>query len=185
MFTRERNTLIKGKIVLGLFLLAVATWDGGCWLMKGRGKMFDNWETSNPKFRIKITGYEEGVWTGGANYVFQSAFVDSDEWHQIMTVRQDDPVPIPRRQVHFLDDQIGYVFMGWMYAVTVDAGSTWYDWNAEKDLPNWQCCNYALIKDVSLSADGTGTMKLNAVQGRSGEVPELHTQDYGRHWTSE
>jgi hypothetical protein len=111
-FTRECDAVSKKKIVLGLFLLAITAWAGGCWLMKGRGKMFDNWESGNTKFRVKITRYEEGVWTGGANYVFQSAFVGSDEWKQIMTVRQDDPVPIPRRQVHFIDDQIGYVFMG-------------------------------------------------------------------------
>lgn len=153
--------------------------------MKGRGKMFDNWESGNTKFQIKITGYEEGVWTGGANYVFQSASVGSDEWHHIMTVRQDDPVPIPRDQTHFMNDQIGYVFMRWMYAVTIDAGSTWHVWNLEKDLPNWECCNYGVIKDVSIAPDGTGRMKLDAVPGRSGEVPELHTRDFGQHWSLE
>jgi hypothetical protein len=77
------------------------------------------------------------------------------------------------------------VFMRWMYAVTTDAGSTWHVWNLEKDLPNWECCNYGVITGVFIEADGTGTMKFGAVQGRSGEVPKLHTQDYGRHWTPE
>jgi len=72
--------------------------------------------------------------------------------------------------------------MGWMFAVTTDGGATWSVWDAKKDLPNWQCCNYGLIKDVRLDSKGTGVMILNPIPQRRGEVPELHTNDFGRHW---
>ncbi len=154
--------------------------------MKSRvGKTFDSWEAANTKFRITITAHEEGVWTGGAGYIFKAASVGSDNWREIMRFRHNDPVAIPRNQYSFINDQIGYVFMGWMYAVTTDAGSTWKVWNANEDLLNWECYNHGLINDVSIAPDGTGKMKLNAVPGRRGEVPELHTKDYGQHWGPE
>jgi hypothetical protein len=52
-----------------------------------------------------------------------------------MIVRQDDDPKIPVDQVRYVGD-IGYVFMGFMYAVTTDAGKTWSVWSAEKDLPD-------------------------------------------------
>ena len=99
-----------------------------------------------------------------------------------MTFRDDDPRRIPRENVRLVNDRIGYVFMGWMYAVTIDGGATWSVWNAETDLPNWQCCNYGLIKDVRLASDGAGTMILNSIPHRHGEAPELRTNDFGQHW---
>ena len=98
-----------------------------------------------------------------------------------MTFRHDDPVPINRDGIAFLDDEIGYVFMGWKYAVTTDGGSTWHVWSADKDLPGWECCNYQLIQDIRIGPEGKGTMKLNRLPHRQGEA-ELYTEDYGRHW---
>ena len=102
-----------------------------------------------------------------------------------MTFRHDDSVSIPREQVRFVDIQIGYVFMGWMYAVTTNGGDTWSVWNAEKDLPGWECCNYGLIQDVSINSQSMGNMILHPIPGRRGEVPLLKTWDYGRHWSRE
>ena len=99
-----------------------------------------------------------------------------------MLFRHDDPVPIPRQQVRFANNDTAYVFMGWMYAVTTDSGKTWSLWNAEKDLQGWQCCNYGLIIDVVMLPDGSGTMSCNAIPKRAGEVAQLETHDFGRHW---
>jgi hypothetical protein len=41
-----------------------------------------------------------------------------------------------------------------------------------------------LIQEVRIAPDGTGRMNLNPIPQRSGEVPELNTKDYGRHWRS-
>ena len=148
------------------------------------GERIDSWVTSNETFQVRIDQRAERfqIPVVGAYYVFRSSAVGSDKWAEVMTFRHDDPVPIPREQVHFLNDRVGYVFMGWKYAVTIDGGVSWRTWTAEKDLPNWQCCNYGLIKDVRLEANGTGVMILNPIPLRNGEVPSLHTDDYGQHW---
>jgi hypothetical protein len=144
------------------------------------------WIAGGKAFRIRVTAYAEtgASFVAGAYYVFECAKDSERVWHPIMTFRHDDPIPIPREQMRFVNDQVGYVFMGWMYAVTTDAGSTWSVWSADKNLPNWQCCNYGLIRDVKLGDNGDGVMQLNPIKGRQGEVPELHTMDYGKHWES-
>ena len=147
-----------------------------------KGKVFDLWESRNTKFRIKITAYEEGGWVGGARYQFEAAPIGSVDWRLIMLFRHDDPVPIRQNQIQFVNDKVGYCFMGWMYAVTTDSGTHWSVWNAERDLPNWKCCNYVLIQEGVVAPDGTGVMKLNPIPELQGEVPELYTNDYGQHW---
>lgn len=39
-----------------------------------------------------------------------------------MVFRHDDRPLIPRNNIRFVNDQIGYIFMESMYAVTTDAG---------------------------------------------------------------
>ncbi len=104
--------------------------------------------------------------------------------HEIMTFRHDDQVPIPLNQIEFVNERIGFVWMGWKYSVTTDGGDTWSVWDAAKDLSNWECCNYGLISAVEVAADGNGIMKLKPIRGRRGEVPELRTKDWGRHWSA-
>jgi hypothetical protein len=135
--------------------------------------------------RVVITAYaEKNSFVPGAYYVFE--WIDnSNKRHEIMTFRHDDRVPISERSVFFLNERIAYVFMGWMYAITTDGGKNWSVWTAERDLPHWQCCNYRLITDVTLGSDGLGVMRLNPIKDRDGEVSELHTVDYGKHWRAE
>jgi hypothetical protein len=176
-------------IAIGVLGLAITIAFGYEFLSKPhRGKkIIEAWETTNNTFKISVSAYaeEKGGFVGGAYYVFRSAAGDSNNWHEIMTVRHDDPVAIPRQQVRFVNNKIGYLFMGWQYGVTTDGGLTWSVWNAEKDLPGWQCCNYKLIQDIRIAPDGNGTMRLNPIPQRAGEVPELRTKDYGRHWSVE
>lgn len=133
--------------------------------------------------RVVVTAYaEENSFVPGAYYSFEAVDA-SDHRREIATFRHDDPVPINKDGIVFLNDDIGYLFMGWMYAVTTDGGATWHVWSADKNLPDWECCNYKLIQEVHIAPDGKGTMKLNPIPTRSGEVPELYTKDYGRHWS--
>lgn len=148
------------------------------------GEVIESSEISNETFKVRvIVRAEENVIVGGAYYVFQAAPKLSDTWKEIMIFRHDDPVPVATEQIRFLNDRVGYFFMGWMSAVTTDGGASWVVWSAEKDLPNWQCCYYGLIKDMRLEEDGTGVMVLDPISGRRGEVSELRTKDYGLHWT--
>ena len=168
--------MLKNRIIYMILLGIVGTLIG----CVNQTKTLDKWEVSNEKFRIRITGYQEGVWTG-AKYVFQSALVGREDWREITSFRQDNPVLIPRNQVGFVNEQIGYVFMTWTYAVTTDGGSTWQVWNLEEDLPDWECCNYGLIRSVSINSSGIGKMELGGTN--QFELQELRTTDFGRRWS--
>jgi hypothetical protein len=146
----------------------------------------ETWETTNNAIKIRVTAYnQKGVEPQGTYYTFESVkkelVLDARE---IMTFRHADQVLIPRAQVRFVNDQVAYVFMGWLYAVTTDSGYSWSVWDAERDLRNWQCCNYELINEIRIEADGVGTMRLNSSPQDVGRIQELHTTDYGRHWTT-
>ena len=166
-------------------ILVAATWPAALLFLPPRmGAITETWETANGSVKIRVDRHNEenGGFVPGAYYVFRSASVGSDNWRDVMTFRHDDPNPILRDRVRFVNDRVGFVFMGWTYAVTTDAGATWFLWDSSRDLPNWKCCNYGLIQDVHLESDGTGTMTLHVIPDR-GEVPQLRTKDFGRHWT--
>ncbi|MGH9875193.1 MAG: hypothetical protein ACRD9S_22285 [Pyrinomonadaceae bacterium] len=179
-------TAIKSKRVLVLIAVLIVL---SCALYAlfsfRRGKVIESWQTGNDVFAIRVTAHSERLslpGLGGAYYVFDSSVLGSDRWTEFLVFRHDNSVSIPRDQVRFVTPQVAYVFMGWKYGITTDGGSTWSVWDAEKDLPDWQCCNYSLIRDVRIAPDGTGTMKLNPPSGLDRQVSELQTKDYGRRW---
>jgi hypothetical protein len=143
-------------------------------------------EITGPGFLIKVSAFpeEEGGFVPGQYYRFESLPNGAKDWVMAMQFRHDDPVRIPKENIRFLTAKTAFVFMGWKYAVTTDGGKQWSIWSAEKDLPGWRCCNYGLIKDVALSQSGKGKMILSPIQDRAGEVPELVTSDFGRHWAA-
>jgi hypothetical protein len=144
------------------------------------------WETEHGGLRIRITEYQqkEPSFLHYFFYVFESMPVSANNWSEVMTFVHTDDVGLPKDQVRFVSNDVGYVFMGWMYAVTTDGGLTWSVWDAPRDLPNCQCGNYQLIRDVQLTADGVGTMILNPPPNTQQPETVLHTRDYGRHWTA-
>ncbi len=178
----------KKTLLLGLTLVFGLAC--GCALFTSkaqlRGAVLEKWQTENKIFRVTVTSYEEkGANVNGAYYLFESAVLGSNHSREIVTFRHDDQPKIPTDQVRFVNDQVGYLFMGWIYAATTDGGANWSVWDARRDLPNWHCCNYGLIRDVIITESGSGVMRLNPIQGRPGEVPELRTSDYGRGWQAE
>lgn len=141
-------------------------------------------EISGPAFKVRITKYELGgdVEPKGMYYAFESVLAESDSADMVFIIQQNQPVDIPRQQVQFINAQVGYVFMGWIYAVTADGGKTWQKWDAERELPNWQCCDTGLIQKVDVGLDGIGSMTLKPNPQRPEEVLTLRTTDYGQHW---
>src|SRR5712692_9423507 len=135
-------------------------------------KINERTEVSNNVFKIRVTAYaeENPGFIGGAYYVFESAPSSSNDWRKITTVRSDDPVPIPRQQIRFVSNLVGYVFMIWMYAVTTDGGVTWNVWNAFDELPQWR--DHSAIDQIQINPDGTGSMSF-----RASGVPHLRTGD--------
>jgi hypothetical protein len=133
--------------------------------------------TSNGSMSIELLVYElPNVEPRGFYYSFE----DSDE-SLIMTVRFDKLIPIPRSQVRFVGRQVVYMFLGWKFAVTTDGGEQWSVWNAEVDLPDWQCCDEALIEHVKIEPSGVGTMSLGS-RGGLKQPTVLKTINFGQHW---
>src|SRR5258705_10334935 len=89
------------------------------------GERIDSRVTSNETFQVRLDQDAERfqIPVAGAYYVFRSAPSGSDKWAEVMTFRHDDPVPIPREQMRFLNDRIGNVCMVWKYAGTTHGGA--------------------------------------------------------------
>ncbi len=148
------------------------------------GDITETWETGHGSIKVRVENRAENfAWLPGAYYVFESSPPGSNSWREIMTFRHDDPGQIPRENVRFVSDQVAYVFMGWMFAVTADGGATWSVWDAVKDL-HQGCANYSLIKDVDIAPDGAGVMSLNSdAPGCGDKLHQLQTRDYGKQWS--
>jgi hypothetical protein len=145
---------------------------------------FEVIEVPGSAFTVRLSAFhEENSWpVAGAYYRFESLLHDGKGSVKAMEFRHDDPVPLPSQNVRFVTRDVAFLFMGWKYAVTTDGGKSWAVWNAETDLPNWQCCNYQLIGNVEVRGNGVGQMSLRPIPGRRGEVNQLFTSDFGRHW---
>ncbi len=119
----------------------------------------------------------------GAYYVFESLPAGASAWIEIVTVRYDDRVPIPRDQIRFVNENIAYLFMGWTYAVTVNAGTTW---SKIEDVTNFFRDNdhvaFRYLDKVAVSDRGVGKMELKPIDEDSGRTRYLSTEDYGQHW---
>ena len=71
-------------------------------------------------------------------------------WKHVMQFRHDDPILIPRHNLHVSDGAPEVAFIGWMAAVSSDSGLTWSVWDGSQDARTRPCLNYGLIK-VGLS----------------------------------
>lgn len=150
-----------------------------------RRNLVDTLETSNEAFRIRVNVYDEKnpIWLTKYYYVFESAAIKSSEWREIMTVNHDDNIPIPRDNIKFLTEQIGYVSMANKFAVTITGGNYWSVWDTEENLPDCERCNRASINEVQITPDGSGIMKL-APRSNKVDMIELYTKDFGQHWNT-
>ena len=150
----------------------------------GKGPLVKSTEYTGP-FIVRINKYLE---TGGiiqamngAYFEFQSEPTVSHQPVNIMTFRHDDPIDIPNDSVHFVSDKVGFVFMGWNYAVTSDGGSNWTVYDARNFLRDNQRCGYNCIQEISISPDGSGSLTINLIASPRQTVT-LDSNDFGSHW---
>ena len=172
---------------MGAVLVTIGCVPVGCSPGPDRSRTIETFESgTSPRVRVTVHP-DRGFFGGGSYYRFEALPLRSGVWKEVATFVHDFAGvygPIPRNQIRAVGDGTVYFFIGWLYAVTTDGGHSWSVWTAKENLPNWECCNYGLIRDVSLRDDGSGTMILNPIPGRSGEVPALYTKDFGRTWHS-
>lgn len=146
------------------------------------GKPFDKWVAGDENFKIVVKAYHEQYrYNAGTYYEFE--FLKDRQTRLIMTFRHDDPNPIDRKSVVFVNDKVIYAYMGWKFVVTTDGGETWSTWDAENALAEWKCCNYYLIDSVILNENGMGKMQLRKTKNMPART--LVTSDYGKSWSSD
>lgn len=143
-------------------------------------------EITNQGLNLRAVIYElTNVEPQGIYYTVEATAKGSQQWGEVLTFRVDKQVSIPTNPVRFVNDKVAYLFLGWLYAVTLDGGNTWSVWDAQRDLPDRQCCNSVFVEDVQISPDGTGTMFISSIDGKQSGTSKLVTQDYGRHWINQ
>lgn len=150
-----------------------------------KAEVVETWETANTPFRIRVDKHiERGGFMAalnGAYYVFQSESGScTNQWREVMTIRHDDPNDIPREQVRFAGDKVGYFFMNSDYAVTNDAGESWRIFKICEFLPIGEQCSG--ITDLRINADGTGEVKIYSSAKYKDRLNVLETKDFGRSW---
>jgi len=93
-------------IVVALVIAAIGL------LRPKMGNVAEAWQAENQNFRLQVEMRHERFCPllCGAYYTFQYAPVGSDNWREMFTVHHDDPNPIPRENMRFVNSQIGYVF---------------------------------------------------------------------------
>ena len=149
----------------------------------GRGRVMDNWEAHNNGFKVRVIVYEEKdpVTLHRFNYVFQTSPAGANDWREVMDTWMDDDIPIPHDSIRFLSDNVGYISMDEIFAATTDGGRSWSVWDAKKEVPNWQWCNQAFIKEVHIASDGRGEMLLSPGFNQI-PVTKFNTKDFGMNW---
>ena len=130
---------------------------------------------------MRIVAYpEKGVIPG--THLFLLATRDGGEsWRQVMHWRHDDPIDSTCDDIRSLGEDHIWAWIGWKAAVTVDGGKRWRVWSPNDTWPDWACCNYRLIDEITFEDAANGRMTLNPIPGRD-PSSELVTTDGGHTW---
>lgn len=178
----------NNKKRLAVWLLTLSMFMFSCgsalrWKSPEDDKVVDKWETSTKSFRFRVTVYreKEPVWLPHYDYIVESAKPDSEEWREILRVRFDEDRPIPQDHFRYLNDEVAYFYISDKYAVTVTGNNSWSIWDAIENSIKGDDSHPVFIREVSISDDGNGIMKLVSPLHET-DVLELHTTDFGQHW---
>lgn len=162
-------------VALAFIQLAIGI--GGCH-SSSKSTPFQTFQTGNEVFKVRVLSYEERCsLVSGAYYEFQTGRVGDTAWRTFLTFRDDDPREVQPEQIRFVSRGVAYAYVGWLYAVTTDAGESWSTWDATKAINAPE--RYRLIQNVMIASNGEGTMLLRFSEW---EEMRLHTINFGRDW---
>ena len=138
--------------------------------------------------KITLTTYDiYNVEPSGRYYTFTvpRKIGDYETTSIIFNILLEEAVPFNSNQVKILSDKIAYVYLGWMYSVTLDGGRAWHLWDAERNLPEWKCCDPGLLREVNISDQGNGIMTLRPDPTKPESLVYLRTNDFGKSWKND
>lgn len=178
----DRIQRLKYAVNRGLLVLAVVFVLGGCSSISRQSQVMESRTFKGTSFEIQVTSNSRVfLLNAGPVYKFRSRLLRTTRWNEILSFEHDDLIAIEDKWVHFVNDEIAFVYIAWMYAVTTDRGQNWSVWGAHRFRQIEAEIGYNLIKTVTLNSDGTGKMKMGFV-APSGFEQILVTSDYGRSW---
>ena len=138
---------------------------------------------NGPTCKVRITSYSRVfLMSSGPVYKFESRPVGSSQWREFLSFEQDDLIDIGPEWVKFVDNNVAFVYIGWMFAVSTDGGHQWSVWNGSRDEHLRDELNYKLIESVAINLDGSGEMLLK-LSSMPSDRYRLTTVDYGKNWS--
>lgn len=178
-------------LILTSFVIFFGIVTYGCLYIGGKtglkGELYESWETSNDKFKVKITAFEEvGTFMPGAFFECASAPIGSNDWRYFKTYRTDDAVSVPQDRFKFVNDQVAYFYGSDELLVTINSGKDWSTWAPILLRPNDEKGFGWGIKEVEIKIDGNGKTLLVRYDEQSKDFvsTEVFTTDYGQSWKS-
>jgi hypothetical protein len=174
---------MKVSTLLVVACLVAATWLSNEFLISGQGPVLEKWEDHNSTFSIRVERRADLYSLMSYWYVFQSSRKGTLRWGEITRQLHGEPVPLPKEQIRFVSDDVGYLFFQLKYAVTVDSGQSWsvFDFG-HNPLYSPKKLDYSRIADVKVLPDGTGKLTMFRYDITQGQSTLFFTHDYGRHW---
>lgn len=157
-------------------------------VMKGKDpfafkQIIESWEKEHGPIKTRVRSYRlKDVEPPGTYYSLETPEENPAYWQSVFTIRLDKQIPIPKDQLRIVSDKTAYLFLGWVYAVTIDGGHSWSIWNAEEYFDGCKNCSSVLISDVQINLEGKGEMSLGIAQGEAIDLLILLTEDYGQTW---
>ena len=143
-------------------MCAALIFSSACWPRRGN-HVLDTWEATTGPLKIRIRKFDEkhSDFLPRNYFAFEVAAAGPDEWREILTWRGDEGAPIRRERVQIVNPQVVCAFVGTKYVVTRDAGHTWSEWEAVREVPDLPYPYQVSIREVHLSSTGSGTMVLH------------------------
>jgi hypothetical protein len=139
------------------------------------------WTVSGQRFDIYIEEFDlKKVEPARYYYSFKSFTHLEKKEFSFVSVRLDQMLFSPEKRVRFVGKNLGYVFIGSVFALTKDGGETWLLWSLESSgmIPrHWKD---ALISDVSIYSSGKGKMIISQINNNKRLT--LRTKNYGKEW---
>ena len=148
--------------------------------------MIEGWETHNSKFSVRVERRADLYGFMSYWYVFRSAPNGAVAWHEVTRQLHGEPVALPKKQIRFVGEDVGYLFFQLKYAVTTDGGQTWsvFDFGNNSSFKP-ENLDYSRIADVEIKADGIGQLTMFKYDPTHGQSILFFTKDYGKHWNLE
>lgn len=164
------------------FVAGISLWLFFSFILPGQGPVVEEWQTQNSKFQVRVQRRPDLYGFGTYYYIFDSAPSGSNSWREVVRLLHDEPIPLPKNQIRFVNDEVGFLFMELKYAVTTDGGKTWSVFDFVKQYDP-QRHDFSRIANVEVLRDGSGTVRMYGFEGTLKESPSFYTEDFGKRWS--